>query len=877
MSTQLLASPDPPLRTRESSHLYMLLQQRARAFPFAVALGGQHGLIWKTIDSGLLLDLVDRLATELAALGIQSGDRVVLWVPNQWRTPVYLFALWKLGAVVVAFDHEMNPEAGARIVASVAPRCIIVGYPEQPTWAAPASLTEWWEPGTCGGAPARTWEPPAEELATISFTSGTTGDPKGCMITHANLYSQIEAARERIPIDQHSRLASILPLSHLFELTAGMLYPLAAGAAIHYIPSRRGPDILRVLSEQRITHVLVVPQLLVLLGDAIEDELQRRLSGPGYAALRALSGRLPLSARRALFFSVHRTLGGHLRLLASGGAPLAPETQRLWETLGIRVVQGYGASECSPIIACGANDGSTPVGSVGKVLRGMTARLSPTGELLIKGPNVMRGYWQAPARTAEVLDLDGWYATGDLARIDEAGNIWLLGRARDLIVLPSGMKVWPEDVEAVLRAHPAIQDAAVVSMATPAGGATLHAYLLPALALDRTADLVSIVAECNARLAQHQRLASASWWEGTDFPRTTLMKVRRHLLPQPRSIASVHVESVAAADDPVGQAIAGVAGVPAVQSAQTLAGLGLDSLGLLDLALALEDKTGNAVADGDLRLDMTVADVRSLLRTPRLPADAAERTPRRLPLWPYTWGRALRILGAPIDLLYRLGVTRTVVLGSEHLADLPARVIFAGNHHSFPDLPLIRHALSTHGRAHSARRLVTAIAAENFNSGGPQLGGGLGLYPWYGIVALGLYPLRQRTERQASLRGLARVMAAGNDVLIFPQGIHATPEQERADDPAVRFRPGVYHLANAFGVPVVPFGLAGTERIMPYKPSDFHGRLVAGIPLSIHRGPLAVAFGEPLVCQTGETAEAFDSRLQQRCYALARQAEQALA
>ncbi len=867
----------------DATHLYELLRARARAFPWAITLGGQDGLAWKTLSSHQVLELVDQLAVELGALGIHEGDRVVLWAPNQWRTPIYLFALWKLGAVVVPFDRETNPEAGARILDSVEARCVVVGYEERPAWLARARVVEWWQPSMGGmdeAVQAQEWLRPSEELATISFTSGTTGDPKGCMITHANLLSQVRAAPERIPLDSDCRLASVLPLSHLFELTAGLLYPLSAGAAVHYIPSRRAPDMLRVLAEQRITHMVVVPQLLSIMGQSIEDQLSSRFTRGGYAAMKMLAAHLPFGARRVLFSMVHRKLGGRLRLFASGGAALTPETQQIWDRFGVRVLQGYGTSECSPIVACAAADGSTPVGSVGRPLQGVEVRVKEDGELLVRGANVMRGYWRDPERTDAVLDLEGWYATGDLARIDTAGNISLLGRARDLIVLPSGMKVWPEDVESVFREHRDIKDAAVIAVPTAVGGAQLHAYLLPNVAEDRTADLTAILAECNGRLAQHQRIASASWWEGTDFPRTNLLKVKRHLLPRPKAQVRVQIQSVLAVDDPVGQAIAGAAGVPVVRPEQTLAELGIDSLGLVDLVLNLEEKTGTGMADGRLRLDMTVSDVRrELLR--RDTSDSRTSNPKALPIptmprWPYTWGRVFRFLGFPVNLLYRFAVTRTVVLGAEHLSGLPEQVIFASTHHSFPDMPLIRFALAKTHTEHSPHRLVTAIAAEGFNSGGPQLGGRLGLYPWWGVLALGLFPLRQRADTEVTLRGLAQVAEAGNDILIFPQGIHVRPDEERAGFPVADFRPGIAHLAAAVGFPVVPIGIAGTERIMPYKPSEFRGRLIAGIPVSITRGPLAIVFGPPLRLLPGEPLAAFTEQIQRQCFALTRRAEQAI-
>src|SRR5207237_7533814 len=220
------------------SHLYEIVRDRARAFPRDVAVGGQQGLVWKTLDSSQLLNLVDRLAEELTARGVRAGDRVVVWLPNHWRTPVYFFALWKLGAVVVPFDREMNPDAGAVILSAVKPRLVLAGFSERPPWAKGVQVVEWWEPGSeMSSAVASAWSKPEEELAVAAFTSGTTGDPKGCMISHANLCSQLQPLGDSVSLDSDCRLASVLPLSHLFELTCGMLYPLSAGAAIHYVPS----------------------------------------------------------------------------------------------------------------------------------------------------------------------------------------------------------------------------------------------------------------------------------------------------------------------------------------------------------------------------------------------------------------------------------------------------------------------------------------------------------------------------------------------------------------------------------------------------------------------------------------------------------------
>jgi len=311
-----------------------------------------------------------------------------------------------------------------------------------------------------------------------------------------------------------------------------------------------------------------------------------------------------------------------------------------------------------------------------------------------------------------------------------------------------------------------------------------------------------------------------------------------------------------------------------VQPGQTLADLGLDSLGLVELSLALEAKTGTAVSESDLSAEMTVEQVRAAVVATAEgegdggPHEAEAGLSANQPLWPYSWGRVFRVLGLPFDGLYRLMVTKTLVLGAASLAKLPREVIFAGTHHSFADMPLIRAGLAQTKARRLSSRLVIAMSANEFAKAG--------LLARYGRLAFGLYPLRQRGEREASLRLLAKLARGGNPILIFPQGIHAKPALEQANDASVRFRPGVAHLAEALGAAVVPFGLAGTELMIPPERETFRGPLIAGIPVSIHRGPLAIAFGEPLTLEAGEEPQAFALRLQEASFALARQAEAAL-
>ena len=716
-TTERTAAERPDAPAAGPAHLAQAIADRCRRLPEAPMVGGQERLRWQHLNGAQFLRRMHSLAEDLQARGVGRGDRVVLWVPNGWRTPVLFAAVWQLGAAVVPFDREMHVEAARTILRLVEPRLVITGYGQRPAWAPEPGddpvVEEWWEPGTRAPEPVATAAIGAGDVAAIYFTSGTTGNPKGCTISHGNLLSQVAVMPSVVPVEPGDVFGSILPLSHLFELTCGMIYPLIRGACIEYIPSRKGPDIVRVLAEQHVSHMVAVPQVLALMGAAAEERLSKLLGRGRYEALLRLADRLPMRWRRVLFYPIHRRLGGRLAMIASGGAALDPAVQLLWERMGVRTIQGYGASECSPIIAAGRADGSTPYGTVGTPLPGVEVRLDAEGQLLARGPNVMRGYWKDPARTAQVLSSDGYYATGDICELDARGNIRIMGRAQELLVLPSGMNVWPEDVEEALRKQPGIKDAVAILAPNSAGGATLHAYLIPGGTPD-DALLARSVAAANGTLAAHQRLATASWWPEEDFPRTNTLKVKRRLIPTPDALPGAQaaqgaapVDVTASSDDPVLRAVRAVTNISAVRDEQTLAELGLDSLGTTGLTVELEATTGLTLPDGEVDPGMTVAALRRAVSALATGATSSadggttgEAGSKRLdeartwqpPLWFYTRGRALRRLASPFNWLHRRAVQRVISLGAEHLGALE------GGDHPGGDASQLRRCQQHHAR-----------------------------------------------------------------------------------------------------------------------------------------------------------------------------------
>lgn len=480
---------------------------------------GERDLIWSYDE---LAGHVRRVAGWMAAQGIGKGDRVVLWGPNSpWWVAAYFGAL-RLGAILVPLDVRSSNDFVARAVGQTEPRLALLSAATRPAWTYPAPVTLMEDLDHVPAADAPRAAVQASDIAELMFTSGTTGDPKGVIMTHGNIMSNVRAVDPLVPHNPHHRVISILPLSHMLEQTIGMLVPLQQGATIYYLGTFQPPLLFRVMKDFQPTTILLVPQALQLFMASIEREVEKQGKEGTWHRLQQMAQHLPQAGRRLLFRSVHARLGGKVEFMMSGGAPLAPELIHKWELMGIPVLQGYGTTETAPVITLTPADDHAP-GSVGKVLAGVQVRIAEDGEILVQGPNVTPGYWHNPEATAAAF-ADGWYKTGDLGQLDAAGHMHLQGRKKDLIVLASGQNVYPQDVEQALIAVPGIIDAAVVGL--PSGdGVDVHAVLLRE---SPEVDAAAAVSEANKHLAPHQRIRGWTVWAGEDFPRTHTQKVKKH-------------------------------------------------------------------------------------------------------------------------------------------------------------------------------------------------------------------------------------------------------------------------------------------------------------------------------------------------------------
>jgi long-chain acyl-CoA synthetase len=491
-------------------------------------------------------------AWRLRVLGLQPGERVLTWSPSTPALPAAYFGAMIARLIYVPLDSRMSADAIGNIVeVSGAVRLLLgtgrdapdpreVGLERFPTTTV-ESLSE--DPDGTFPADWETqldaWERPApSDTYQLVFTSGTTGNPKGVMLAHENTLAGVMSFHGIIQPMEH-RLVSLLPLSHSLEQAVSLFYAMDVGADILYVRSRNPRVIFDSLREHRVTTMLLVPQVVDLFWSAIEREVEKQGRTASFERLRRIARRLPYGARRLIFRSVHEKLGGGLRLMVAAGAFLPPALQQAWEDMGVVILQGYGATETAAGSCTTMR--SHPLGCVGWPPRPVEMRIADDGEIQFRGPTLFKGYWNNPEATAAAYTDDGWYKSGDLGALDEEGRLHLHGRKRDIIILPNGFNVYPEDIENALRVA-GIRDSVaaetrpgrieVVVLAPGTHGDPRDARATSGLeggatAADLRAQIEAAVKAANASLGANQRITGWRLWPEADFPRTHTFKVKR--------------------------------------------------------------------------------------------------------------------------------------------------------------------------------------------------------------------------------------------------------------------------------------------------------------------------------------------------------------
>jgi long-chain acyl-CoA synthetase len=476
----------------------------------------------RTTTYGELREQVAAMRGGLAARGLKPGDRVALVAPNNWFFVVSYLAALGAGAVVVPLNPMAPAKELERELAVVGARMAVVGPSGREAFAgvdrSAVGLEEVFVPegADLEGAtsleelfsaePAPVVDRAEGDDALLMFTAGTAGPPKAARLTHGNLLANLDQ------VQRHPGLAvrpqdvglAVLPLFHIFGLNAVLGLALRAGASVVLVERFDPASTLEAVREHGVTLLAGAP--------------------PVFSAWAGLSG----VAREAL---------ATVRLAVSGGAPLATETAEAFRSrFGLPIWEGYGLTETSPIVSSSLAGGEPRPGSIGVPLPGVEVRLvdeegedaleGDPGEIWVRGPNVFPGYWQDEATTAAVVTPDGWLRTGDVAVTDDDGYLYLVDRAKDLIIV-SGFNVFPAEVEEVLVEHPGIAQAAVVGVEHPHSGETVKAYVV--VEPGRLLEEEEVISFCADRLARYKCPTAVTFVDS--LPEGLVGKVLRRALP----------------------------------------------------------------------------------------------------------------------------------------------------------------------------------------------------------------------------------------------------------------------------------------------------------------------------------------------------------
>ena len=377
-----------------------------------------------------------------------------------------------------------------------------------------------------------------DETALIVYTSGTTGNPKGVMISFGNIYSQLRDFEMMFKLSHKNTLLSILPLNHLLELDCGFFGMLYMGAKVVYIKSLNPKELTSTMKEKGITNMIVVPLVAKMLKNSIDKQIskQPKTAQSVFKIMFKLAKIMPRAIRRVMIKTIIDGLGGKLECFICGGAPLEDNVAEFFDRIGVPVFQGYGLTETSPTISTNRY-GHSKIGTVGSPLPSVMVKLADNGEILATGPNVMQGYYNKPEMTKEVIDEDGWFHTGDIGEIDKQGYIKITGRIKNMIVLGGGKKIFPEEVEAVLENSELIKEVCVMSLTIKSGNKEgteeVGAIIVPSDDLAKKSD-EEIQKELEAEVKRLSEANLAPYKTPTvvvlhrdELPKTSTRKVKR--------------------------------------------------------------------------------------------------------------------------------------------------------------------------------------------------------------------------------------------------------------------------------------------------------------------------------------------------------------
>jgi long-chain acyl-CoA synthetase len=795
-----------------------------------------------------LQELASRIGVFLLGQAVEPGARVMLVGKNGPEWSMAFFGVLKAGGVTVPVGHESTVAEIVNIARASGSVGILIGDDLldkrgglAKALAEAGLATKVWSFGTAFEMPDLAVEKERlpklfkkhnpDTLASLIFTSGTTGKPKGVMLTHRNFTFMVSELSKIFEFGVNDGMLSVLPLHHTFEFATGLLVPLAHGAQITYLSELTGEAIGSALKKGRVTAIVGVPALW----DLMRRRLMQRFSDKApiletfmkglMAANYELRTRTKIDLGVLVFLPIHEGFGGRIRYLISGGSALPADVLKAFHGLGFNFFEGYGLTETAPVLTVTSPKDKPIVGSVGKPLPGIEVKVSEpdpatgVGEVIARGRNVMAGYWEDEAATGTAIR-DGWFHTGDLGRFDEKGNLYIVGRSKEIIVDANGKNVYPDEIEDLYRESPFIKHLSVVGLPDESGE-----HVACAVVANYEHDAMLSRHDVDARIEEHFRKISAElpfWkrvkvmhiWQGDDLPRTAKRSVKRREvvaeLQSARKKADESSGALAAAvrtdESSVAWLLETIATVSGRRRADVSLGsrfdqLGFDSLMYAELSSALENAAATLPEGLDVTTLGTVAELHEILARGHLVgarghavegAAAKEDAELHVPEVLARAGRRGLALGQ--KLFYERALD-TKVRGASHIPQHTTFIV-AANHASHLDQGVIKVALGDAGKD-----LTSLAAADYFFRNKYRRA--------FFKHFTNLVPMERAGSIRKSMDTAEKVLRQGRSMVVFPEGTRSMTG-EMAD-----FLPSLGYLAMRADVGILPAYISGAYEALP--------------------------------------------------------------
>jgi long-chain acyl-CoA synthetase len=782
--------------------------------------------------------LIKRVNTFFKQLDIKEGERILIWGLNCPEYSILLLTCFSQNRVAVPIDYRNNSEMILSVIEQTNPRVGFVSKYLQSDFLDEhlekkiyiedlfnliSDLTE---------TEFVSENDSKENIVEIVYTSGTTGIPKGVCLTEQNLLTNMYSLSQIVPYISRYETLSLLPLSHMFEQVIGLLMMLKMGGRVIYLPKINSFRILEALKENSVTHLIFVPQLFNIFLDKIKLQARELGKYSQFENALKISQYLPTFIRKILFKDVHKIFGKQLKFFGSGGAPLSKKTAEIWKLMGFEVLEGYGATEVTAV-ATMSTPSNKRIGSVGKTIPDVDIHIDTDKQVIIKSPSVSKGYYNNSEKTSLVFTNEG-YKTGDIGYLDSDGYLYILGRDDFKIVLPSGEKIYAEDLEQKINSHPLVKDSCVIEISTKAGADILALFILDKNQ-NLDSDLKTIVDEVNLTLESKQQIRNYKEWNQEDFPRTHTLKIDRKKVKSMIGNEISKNEDIPD-DNPVGNALSlldilarlsGVRKEKIMDDDRLSRDLMLDSLSRVELVAQIEEFLGVIIEESQINSKTTVKELINIVE-----ASPDTSVTDDLPSWQFTpFGRLVsHIINKFFLFPFHSTFIKIEVSGEENIKNLKGKgFIAAFNHPGILDGVCVLRVLKSNGYKNCFTLSWKGFWEDKVHK-----------YIKFGLESMvGGMPLYDSGHKFIRLlQKSSDLLDSSYYMLYAPQG---KLQKNKVQD---TFKAGIGFVMKELNVPVVPIKIVGYEDIWPAPDKDL-GKAGFKELLPKKRGNVKVIIGEP--------------------------------